>query len=168
MSIVRLTGLPRRMYREHLALITSRWHAQPNQTVDRTTARGLFSVVVDDGDLVAEEPRRAGAGVGDQCLLLGQLQLEVIAQELGEASLDLLGLGLRSGEPEQDVIGVSHVTQPSVARIRWIRTWQAPLLLAQRPHRGMIAVAASTSERVLHPLVLRIASPEHTSVISRQ
>ncbi|MGZ6623753.1 MAG: hypothetical protein ACXVHD_29580, partial [Solirubrobacteraceae bacterium] len=45
-----------------------------------------------------------------QRLLLGQLQLEVIAQELGEAMLDLLGVGLRSGEPKQDVIRLCRVS----------------------------------------------------------
>jgi len=36
-----------------------------------------------------------------QRLCLGQLQLEILLQELGEALLDLLGFCLRSGEPEQ-------------------------------------------------------------------
>ena len=76
----------------------------------------IFWLSCCDGDLVAEEPRRAGAGVGDQRLGLGQLQLEVILQELGEATFDLLGFGLRSGEPEQDVIGIPDVTQPPVVR----------------------------------------------------
>ncbi|WP_269476329.1 hypothetical protein [Phytohabitans suffuscus] len=40
-------------------------------------------VAVLDGDLVAEEPRRAGPRVRDQRLALGQLQLEVVTQELG-------------------------------------------------------------------------------------
>jgi hypothetical protein len=50
-------------------------------------------VAVPDGDLIAEKPRRAGAGVGDQGLILRQFQLEVITQERGEASLDLLAFG---------------------------------------------------------------------------
>ena len=127
----------------------------------------MLPVVVLGGDLVAEEPRRAGAGVGDQRLCLGQLQLELLLQELGEATFDLLGFGLRSGEPEQDVIGVSDVPQPPVARIVGILAGEAALLLAQRPHRGMIATAASSSERPLHPLVLRIVFPEHPSVVFR-
>jgi len=57
-----------------------------------------------DGDLVAEEPRRARAGVGDQRLLLRQFQLEVVLQEPGKAVSDLLCLGFRSGEPEEVVI----------------------------------------------------------------
>jgi len=81
-------------------------HVQPDATVGRSAARGELPVVVPDGDLVAEEPRRVRAGVGDQRLGLGQLQLEVLLQELSEATFDLLGFGLRSGEPEQDVIGL--------------------------------------------------------------
>jgi hypothetical protein len=51
-------------------------------------------------DLVTEEPGRARAGVGDQGLLGGQFQLEIVMQERREAGLDLLGLGSWSGEPE--------------------------------------------------------------------
>jgi hypothetical protein len=69
-------------------------------------ATGELPVVVLDGDLVAEEPRRAGAGVGDQRFLLGQFQLEFFTQELGQALLDFPGFGLRSGEPEQMIIGL--------------------------------------------------------------
>jgi hypothetical protein len=47
-----------------------------------------------DGDLVAEEGRRLGAGVRDQRLVLVECQLEVITQDLCEALLDLLGFGL--------------------------------------------------------------------------
>jgi hypothetical protein len=142
-------------------------HAQTDLAVDRPAARGLLPIVVLGRDLVAEEPRRTGAGVGDQRLVLGQLQLEILSQELAEATFDLLGFGLRPGEPEQDVVGVSHVPQPPVARILGIMTREATLLLAQYPHRGMIATDASFGERVLHPLVLRIVSPEHPSVVSR-
>ena len=76
-------------------------HVQPDATVGRSAARGELAVVVPDGDLVAEEPRRAGAGMGDQRLGLGQLQLEVFLQELGEATFDLLGFGLRSVNPSR-------------------------------------------------------------------
>jgi hypothetical protein len=53
-----------------------------------------------DGDLVAEEGRRLGAGVRDQGLALRQFQPEVITQEPREAGFDLLGFGLGSGEPQ--------------------------------------------------------------------
>jgi len=59
-----------------------------------------------DGDLVAEEGRRLGAGVRDQGLVLVEVQLEVVAQELCQALLDLLGFSLGSGEPEEVIVGL--------------------------------------------------------------
>jgi hypothetical protein len=58
---------------------------------------------VKHGDVVAEEPGGPGAGVGDQRLLVGQLQLEVIAQERRESTLDVLRLVTRADEPEEPV-----------------------------------------------------------------
>jgi hypothetical protein len=77
---------------------------QGDLAVDTSVTTGLLRVVVLDGDLVAEEPGRACAGVGDQRLVPGEFQLEFVAQELGQALFDVLGLGLRAGEPEQMVI----------------------------------------------------------------
>ena len=57
-------------------------------------------------DVIAEEPRLLGAGVGDQRLACRQFQLEVLAQEVGQALFDLLGFGLRAGKPEQVIIGL--------------------------------------------------------------
>ena len=82
-------------------------------------------------------------------------------------SFDLLGLCLRSGEPEQDVIGISHVAQSPIATIAGILAWETAQLLAQRPHHGTVAAAAGPSERVAHPLVLRISLPEHAPGVSR-
>ena len=69
--------------------------------------------------------RRAGAGVGDQRLVLGEVQVELFAQERGETLFDLLGFGLGSGEPEQGVVGVAAVTQPPVAGIIRVLAGQA-------------------------------------------
>ena|SRR2546423_5600531 len=59
-----------------------------------------------DGDLVAEEPGRACAGVGDQGLLLAEFQREVFTQELSEAGFDLLCFGLGSDESQEMVIAL--------------------------------------------------------------
>src|SRR2546423_15707338 len=59
-----------------------------------------------DGDLVAEEPGRACAGVGDQGLLLAEFQREVFTQELSEAGFCLLFFGLGSGESQEMVIAL--------------------------------------------------------------
>jgi len=42
--------------------------------------------------------------VGNQRLFLVEFQLEVITQELCQAGFDLLGLGLRPGEPEEVIV----------------------------------------------------------------
>jgi hypothetical protein len=55
--------------------------------------------------------------VRNQCLVWVQFQLEIVPQELSQALLDLLGFGLRSGEPEEGVVGVSTVAEPPVV---WI------------------------------------------------
>jgi hypothetical protein len=68
-----------------------------------------------DGDLVAEEPRRAGAGVGDQGLVRVELQGEGLSQEPRQLGLDLLGFGLGPDEPQQVIIGIAAVEQPPVA-----------------------------------------------------
>jgi len=62
-----------------------------------------------DGDVVAGEPRGLGAAVRDQRLGRRQFQLEVLAQELGQALFDLLGFGLRAGEPEQVIVGLCRL-----------------------------------------------------------
>ena len=76
-------------------------HTQPDHAVDRSAAPGDLPVAVLDGDLVAEEPRRAGTRVRYQGFLLAQFQSEVIPEELGQALFDLFGLGPWSDEPSK-------------------------------------------------------------------
>ena len=70
-----------------------------------------------DGDLVAEASGRPGAGVGDQRLVVGEFQFEVLTQELRQPLFDFLGFGHRSGKPEQMVICVPAVAQPPIPRV---------------------------------------------------
>jgi len=120
-----------------------------------------------NGDVVAEEPRRACAGVGDQRLVLGQFQLEFITQERRQPLFDLLGLGLGSGEPEEVVIGVPTVSEPSVVRIMSIRAGHAAHPLTQLPRLGAVAASASTRQRRRHLQVGRVAGPAFPSVVLR-
>jgi len=85
-----------------------------------TVLRPPVNRVLLDGDLVAGEPRRAGAGVGDQRLAGVQLQREGLPQERGQPGLDLLGFGLRPDESQQHVIGVPAVKQPPVSGVHRI------------------------------------------------
>ena len=83
------------------------WHVQADRAVDRPAAPGDLRIGVLGADLIAQEVRRLAGGVGDQRLGLGQFQLEFLAQERRDLRLDLLGLVLRTGEPEQAVVGIA-------------------------------------------------------------
>jgi hypothetical protein len=61
-------------------------------------------VAVLDDDVIAEEPRRLGAGAGDQGLIRVEFQGEGLSQEPCQFRLDLLGFGLRPDEPQQMII----------------------------------------------------------------
>jgi hypothetical protein len=85
--------------------------------VDRPAAPGQSRAAVLDGDLVAEKPRRASAGVGDQRLVRMEFQGEGLPQEPCQLGLDLLGFGFRPDESQQHIIGVPAVKQPPVAGV---------------------------------------------------
>ena len=95
-----------------------------------------------DGDLVAEEGRRAGPGVREQGLVLVEFQPEIITQERREPALDFLCFGFRPGEPEEGIVGIPDISQPPVARVVRIRAGQATLLRTQFPCLGMVAAGA--------------------------
>ena len=136
--------------------------AQPDHAVDARAARAVL-----DGDVIAEEPRGLGAAVRDQRLACRQFQLEVLAQEVSQAPFDLLGFGLRAGEPEQVIVGIAEVPEPAVARVTGIPGGQAPPLLAQFPHRGTVAAAPGVRHRVGHLGPGRIGFPAFPSGIFR-
>jgi hypothetical protein len=121
-------------------------HPQADGAVDGTAGAGDLVVGVLNDDLVAEEPGRARSGVGDQCFLLRQFQLEFLTQERRKTDLDFLGFGLRSGEPEEVVVAVPHVVQPPEPRINRGLARQTPPLLAQRTHRGTVPSPACPCE----------------------
>ncbi|MFD7057630.1 hypothetical protein ACFWDX_59225, partial [Streptomyces mirabilis] len=68
------------------------------------TALVVLGVVVQDHDLVAEEPGGTRPPVRNQGLVLGQFQVELVVQEPADVGLDLLGFPLRSGEPDQPIV----------------------------------------------------------------
>ena len=104
-----------------------------------------------DRDLIAEESRRACAGVGDQGLLGGQFQLEFITQELRQPLFDLLGLGLRPGEPEEVVVGVPAVAQPPVTGIVADPGWAGCAAAGVVPAPGPVTALAGSRDRVRRP-----------------
>jgi hypothetical protein len=87
-----------------LGLDHVRRHAQRDLPVGLTAASGELGVAVLDPDVIAEEPRRLAAGVGDQGLLLAEFQSEGLPEELRQPGLDLLGFGFRPGESQQVIV----------------------------------------------------------------
>jgi hypothetical protein len=86
--------LPNFIYGALFDLITSRG---TRRATFPSTVGGLV-IGVTDGDLVAEESRRAGPRMGDERLVRRQVQLEVVSQELCHSGFDLFGFGLGSDE----------------------------------------------------------------------
>ena len=80
------------------------WHIEANHTIDPSSPCRVDVVVGALGlDVVAEEPRRLCAGVGDQCLLVGEVKFEVIAQPLLDLPLDRFGFLFWASEAEDEV-----------------------------------------------------------------
>ncbi len=157
-----------------LGLDHGRGHVQNDRPVERTTIAPVAgrwasrsAVAARDRDLIAEEPGPLGAGMGDQRLVRRQFQLEVITQERRQPLLDLLGFGLRSGEPEQGVVGVTAVAQPPIARIIGILAGQAVQPPVERPRLRAVTVPAGSCDRLFHRAVLRVTGPEPASGVFR-
>ncbi len=115
-------------------------HEQPDRSVDRPAVAGDLGVGVLGTDLVAEEARRLAGSVRDQRLGLRQLQLEFLAQERRDLRLDVLGLALWTGEPQQPVVGIADIPEPPVARISGVLARE--LAAAQGGRRGCTRAAA--------------------------
>jgi len=71
---------------------------------------------VQDHDLVAEEPGGLRPPVSDQGLGRGQLQFELVVQELPDTSLDLLGLLPGAGEAQQPVVSLCRAPDYAASR----------------------------------------------------
>jgi hypothetical protein len=83
-----------------------------------------------DRDLVAEVSRRCGAGVRDQGFLRVELQGEFVAQEPRQLIFDGLGFGLRPDEPQNMIVGVPGVAQPTVSGVARVTRGKLPQLAA--------------------------------------
>jgi hypothetical protein len=110
---------------------------------DGPTARGDLAVVVEHGDLVAEERRRPGAGGRAQRLVPRWFQREFVTRERRPALCDLLGFSLGSGEPGQGVVGIAGVTATAGSRDLGdpCRAYRAAACAAPAPRRGRRAGA---------------------------
>ncbi len=126
-------------------------YPEADGAVGTAFSAGDLAVIVEHGDLIAEETRRLGAGVRDQCLVVRQFQGEIIAQEYRQALFDLLGFGLGSDEPEQGVVAVPDIAQPPIAGIARIPAGHGPQLLAQLPRLRVVATPVCPVPGGAHP-----------------
>jgi len=101
-------------------------HEQPDRSVDRPAIAGDLGVGVLGADLVAEEARRLAGSVRDQRLGLRQLQLEFLAQERRDLRLDVLGLALWTGEPQQPVVGLCRALDYAELPVNVLASAAAP------------------------------------------
>lgn len=155
----------------HVLGLLGRYHrtrdAQSDDPIDGTTSAGDLAVVVVHGDFVAEEPRRLGAGVRDEGLLRRQFQPEFVTDELCQPLFDFLGFCLRSGEPEQGVVGVTRISQSPVARIMSIHAGHTAKSLAQLPHLGAVIALACASYGRPHPMKGTVRLPDSSPGVFR-
>jgi hypothetical protein len=86
--------------------------AGPTMRPGRVDRAGL--ALLPSRDLIAEEPRLIRTGVGDQGLVRGHLQLEIIAQEVPDARFDRLGFAFGPYKGQEEIIGVAHIPQAAV------------------------------------------------------
>jgi hypothetical protein len=100
-----------------------------------------------DDDVIAEEPRPLGAGVGDQGLGWVEFQSEGLPEEPCELGLDLLGFGLRPGESQQMVIRIPHVPEAAVAGVHRVGGGEPAHLQCQRPRLCPVSAPPRSPEQ---------------------
>ncbi len=106
--------------------------------------------------------------MGDQGLLLGKLQLEFFQKERSELMLDFLGFCLRSCEPQEEVIRIPEVAEPSILRVVGVGIGQTALLLARRLRYRAISRLPGFGGFVLPFPVFGIGVPLGASGILRE
>jgi hypothetical protein len=120
-----------------------------------------------DGDLIAEVTGRPGSGVGDQRLVRVEFKCEVVAQEARQLIFDGRGFGLRSDEPQEMIIGVAGVPEPTVPGVLRVARGKPSQLATQVPGFDPVPAPACPCEFVLPPCVFRVRFPAFPSGVLR-
>ena len=134
-------------------------YPQRDLPVDSPLALGDLRIAVLDLDVVAEEPRRLAAGVGDQGLLLVQFQPEGLPEERGQPGLDLLGFGLRPDKSQYVIIRVPYVLQAAVTGVHRVDSGERAKLLPQVTGGCPVPALPRAFQLPGYPLVLGIGFP---------
>jgi len=99
-------------------------HTEPHSAIDAPpTVVVVLRIILHGSDGVAEKSGLLIPRVGDERLGSREVQLELFLQERSDFPLDLFGLLLGSAEPEQEVVGISDVPQPSEVRVCGVQGW---------------------------------------------
>jgi hypothetical protein len=122
-----------------------------------------FGREIVDSDVISEEPGPFGPGMCDQCLLRGQFQFEAISEELFQLDFDLLGLFLRAGEAQEEIVGISDVPKPSIVRIFLVSVPDPSGLFLEGLQRGLICPIVSEFLDSGNEPVIVLASPPDLS-----
>ena len=142
-------------------------YPQRDLPVDSPLALADLRVAVLDPDVVAEEPRRLAAGVGDQGFLLAEFQPEGLPEERGQPGLDLLGFGLRPGKSQYVIIRVPYVLQAAVTGVHRVGRGKRAQLLSQVTGCRPVPAPPRAFQLPGYPLVFRIGFPAGSPRIPR-
>ena len=143
-------------------------HEQPDRSVDRPAVAGDLGVGVLGTDLIAEEVRRLAGGVSDQRLGLRQFELEFLAQKRRNPRFDLFGLVFRTGKPQQPVIAVTDIAQPSIVRIMGVLAGIPAAPQNKSACFGPVSAPASPRNRVLEKLICPVGATAAAVVVLGQ
>ena len=84
-------------------------------------------------------------------------------QKHGELVLDLLSFGLRTDEPQNVVVGVTDIAQPSVIRVVHVHAGDRLLDPAQAGDQLAVALALPVADPARNARVLRITPTRMTA-----
>jgi hypothetical protein len=74
-------------------------------------------------DFIAEELSRLMGSMCDQSLFFGERQAQFLRCELSDPDFDFFGFGFRPHEAQQEVVGVSNVSESAVVWVVWDKRW---------------------------------------------
>src|SRR5215212_9842179 len=116
-------------------------------------------------DFIAEEPRRLGTRVGDECLFLGEFEMERFTQELSQLVFDGFGLYPWSRKTEQNIVGVAYIAESPIG---WVVGVEGRYLLGgPKQLFGRPAIAHSPTTGGLAPegVVPSVYPPGFTPIV---
>src|SRR5260370_31461017 len=102
--------------RRTLCLYDGSGHHESDLPIDAPMSTLVtFVVVIEDSDLIPEEPRDLRARVGNQRFLLREGEIERVLKEHPQLPLDFLGFLSWADKAQQHIIRIANVAQTALA-----------------------------------------------------